>query len=325
MGNLKRNVNRFFLRNRDKGIPNLILWVMAINLVVYVLSMFGLRETVYGFLCYNSNAILHGQIWRLVTFMFVDAVGYSSRSLGLLFFVMFLYVFYWISRALESIWGSFRFNRYYFSGILLTSLTALLVRVIAGQDYIMVTPYYINISLFLAVACLLPEERVLLFFIIPIKMRILALIDVGMVILELAQEYYALHSVYPAGRLIALLCTAPAIALLNFLLFLRGDVRNLSPRFAGRRVRKRDFVKTDARFTDEDRRRAEFRRKTEQPNADWAKNYRSADGEKPYHHKCTVCGRTDTSCPGLEFRYCSKCKGYFCYCIDHINNHTHIQ
>ena len=189
----------------------------------------------------------------------------------------------------------------------------------------MVTPYYINISLFLAAACLLPEERVLLFFIIPIKMRILALIDVGMVILELAQEYYALHSVYPAGRLIALLCVAPLVALLNFLLFLRGDVRNLSPRFAGRRVRKRDFVQTDARFTDEDRRRAEFRRKTEQPNADWAKNYRSADGEKPYHHKCTVCGRTDTSCPGLEFRYCSKCKGYFCYCIDHINNHTHIQ
>ena len=170
---------------------------------------------------------------------------------------MFLYVFYWISRTLESIWGSFRFNRYYFSGILLTSLTALLVRVIAGQDYIMVTPYYINISLFLAAACLLPEERVLLFFIIPIKMRILALIDVGMVILELAQEYSALHSVYPAGRLIALLCVAPVIALLNFLLFLRGDVRNLSPRFAGRRVRKRDFVKTDARFTDEDRRRAD--------------------------------------------------------------------
>ena len=186
-------------------------------------------------------------------------------------------------------------------------------------------PYYINLSLFLAAACLIPEQRVLVFFIVPVKMRIMALVNLVLVVLELAQRYYLFHTALPAGLLAAMLCVAPLAALLNFLLFLRGDVRNLSPRFAGRRVRKRDFVKTDARFTDEDRRRAESRRKTEQPNADWAKNYRSADGEKPYHHKCTVCGRTDTSCPGLEFRYCSKCKGYFCYCIDHINNHTHIQ
>lgn len=325
MGNLKRNVNRFFLRNRDKGIPNLMLWVTVINLVVYVLSMFGLREAVYGFLCYDGNAILHGQIWRLVTFMFTYAVGYSTQSLGLLFFVLFLYFYYWIGQALENFWGSFRFNCYYFSGILLTSLIALLVRVIAGRDYVSVTPYYINLSLFLAVATLIPEERVLLFFVIPIKMRIMALINVGMVILELVQNYSALHSLYPTGWLISLLCAAPVIALLNYLFYLGGSVHNLFPHWK-RHTQPRSFVnQTDARFTDEDRRRAEFRRKTEQPNADWAANYRSADGEKPYHHKCTVCGRTDTSCPGLEFRYCSKCKGYFCYCIDHINNHTHIQ
>ena len=44
-----------------------------------------------------------------------------------------------------------------------------------------------------------------------------------------------------------------------------------------------------------------------------------------YTHKCTVCGRTDVSNPELEFRYCSKCNGYYCYCSDHINNHSHIQ
>ena len=44
-----------------------------------------------------------------------------------------------------------------------------------------------------------------------------------------------------------------------------------------------------------------------------------------YTHRCTVCGRTDVSDPELEFRYCSRCKGYYCYCQDHINNHTHIQ
>ena len=47
--------------------------------------------------------------------------------------------------------------------------------------------------------------------------------------------------------------------------------------------------------------------------------------QAPYTHKCTVCGRTDVSNPELEFRYCSRCRGYYCYCQDHINNHTHIQ
>ena len=61
------------------------------------------------------------------------------------------------------------------------------------------------------------------------------------------------------------------------------------------------------------------------PNPNWAKGYQSKTGERPYRHKCTVCGRTDTDYPNLEFRYCSKCNGYYCYCMDHINNHVHIQ
>ena len=79
---------------------------------------------------------------------------------------------------------------------------------------------------------------------------------------------------------------------------------------------------------DERKRRAEFRRASapkQQPNPNWAQNYQNRAGERPYRHKCLVCGRTDTEYPDLEFRYCSKCKGYCCYCIDHINNHVHIQ
>ena len=46
--------------------------------------------------------------------------------------------------------------------------------------------------------------------------------------------------------------------------------------------------------------------------------------EKGYHHKCAVCGRTDTDYPDLQFRYCSKCAGYHCFCSDHIFNHVHF-
>ena len=68
-----------------------------------------------------------------------------------------------------------------------------------------------------------------------------------------------------------------------------------------------------------------FSQKKQKPNPNWAKDYRSKSGEQPYRHKCTVCGRTDTTHPDLEFRYCSRCNGYYCYCIDHINDHPHIQ
>ena len=47
--------------------------------------------------------------------------------------------------------------------------------------------------------------------------------------------------------------------------------------------------------------------------------------EAPYTHRCTVCGRTDVSNPELEFRYCSRCKGYYCYCQEHINSHAHVE
>ncbi|MBQ1730064.1 MAG: hypothetical protein II036_06940 [Oscillospiraceae bacterium] len=46
--------------------------------------------------------------------------------------------------------------------------------------------------------------------------------------------------------------------------------------------------------------------------------------QKGYRHKCEVCGRTDAEYPDLEFRYCSRCSGYHCYCMDHINNHVHV-
>ncbi len=46
---------------------------------------------------------------------------------------------------------------------------------------------------------------------------------------------------------------------------------------------------------------------------------------KPYRHKCAVCGKTDTDYPGLDFRYCSRCEGYRCFCEEHINSHVHFK
>ena len=69
-----------------------------------------------------------------------------------------------------------------------------------------------------------------------------------------------------------------------------------------------------------------FRRKPKQPKViPFQSGQKPQEPQQSYNHRCTVCGRTDVSNPELEFRYCSKCKGYYCYCQDHINNHVHIQ
>ena len=140
----------------------------------------------------------------------------------------------------------------------------------------------------------------MLFFIIPLKMKYLAWFYFVITILQVV------FTSFPYNLF-------PIFALLNYFLFFGSSILGILPDFMQPRSgsRKKAF--------------GDFGRKKEKPNPNWADGYRSKSGEKPYRHKCTVCGRTDTDYPNLEFRYCSKCNGYYCYCIDHINNHAHIQ
>ena len=108
----------------------------------------------------------------------------------------------------------------------------------------------------------------------------------------------------------------PLVPLIYFAIFVGSDIRGLLPDAFTRTKTQKNF----RNYQSQQRARAR-----QQGNPNWANSYQSSTGEKPYRHKCTVCGRTDVTNPELEFRYCSKCKGYYCYCMDHINNHVHIQ
>lgn len=306
MGNLKRNANRFLFKHRNKGIPNLMLYVGIGNIVVYVVYLIMRLKgiDVEILLSFNAERILSGQVWRLFTYPFTFIFDYSF----LFFKVIALYFYYWIGKVLENNWGTLKLNLFYFCGLLLMDIAGVLLYVFAGIP-VLITASYINMSLFLAVATLIPEQRVLLFMIIPIKMRWMALVDIVLTVYSVIRSV-SVFSVLGGNMVwfaLIVFGTAPLISLINYLLFFGRDVKNL---FGSHRIYQTRPKKPKPEAT---------------PNPDWAKNYRSASGEKPYRHKCTVCGRTDTDCPDLEFRYCSKCAGYFCYCIDHINNHTHIQ
>ena len=198
---------------------------------------------------------------------------------------------------MENIWGTCKFNIFYLTGIVMMDIYCLLF---GGQADV----YYLNMGLFLSYATLYPDAQFLLMFIIPVRAWIFALLDLVLII------YGLFVYSFPANLF-------PVVALANYFLFFGKDVLNVIP-MSWRANARRLFRKKPSKKSAPKAKPIPF------PSAG---SYEAtvAQPKAPYTHKCTVCGRTDVSNPELEFRYCSKCRGYYCYCQDHINNHVHIQ
>ena len=305
MKNLRIQFNRFCYKNRDKGIPNLMLYIVLGNALVYLFTMTSGNYVVYNTLCFNRELILQGQVWRLFSYVFTS---FSVTSNLLLVAVSYL-CYFSLGRAIESSWGTFRFNLYYLSGVLMMDLFAMAFGgiLIPSGSYLYDFStlyngmgYYLNLSLFLGYATLHPDAQFLLFFIIPVRAWIFGLLDLALTLYEVYSLTFPLFC-FPHNLF-------PLIAILNYLLFFGKDVLNLLPPSWRMRVKGGKAVPRPKviRF----------------PGAQQA-----ATGTKSeaYTHRCTVCGRTDVTNPELEFRYCSRCKGYYCYCIDHINHHNHVE
>lgn len=316
MGNLKRDYNRFIYKHRNKGIPNLMTWICVANAVVFVLHYL-FKVNVVAYLFCSPWLIMRGEVWRLFSYIFTFSCEHSFFGSGFLGGILSIAFYYWIGKLLENVWGTLRFNFFYLTGILLQNLYVMLIYWIFGYSGGF-TAHYLNMAMFISVATLIPDQWIRLLAIIPAKMKWAAWLDLGVTAYYIGKNLSDIFSVITANTshaLIAGACLAalsPLVALLNYVLHFGADVVSIFP----------DWMKPKRQ---KHGRNANYSNTRPAPNPDWAKNYRSSSGEKPYRHKCTVCGRTDTSCPDLEFRYCSKCKGYFCYCIDHINNHTHVQ
>lgn len=286
MKHLRQRIARFILRNRDKGIPNLMLWIMGISAFVYFLDLADPSSLFVNLLCFDRYAILHGQVWRLVTFVFTSLCGQN------LFWAVIAFLFYYqAGAALEKTWGRLRFNLYYLTGVIAS--------VVGGLVLGSASASYLNLSLFLGFATLFPDSIFRLFFFIPIRARWLGLIDLLLQLLQLLQ-----FSRFPYNLL-------PLFVLANYLLYFGKDVLNLLP------------MSWSVNLSRLFRKRPKTAPKSKASTVDAYLAYTAAP-KGPYMHRCTVCGRTDADNPDLEFRYCSRCKGYQCYCIDHINNHEHI-
>lgn len=276
------------------AIPNLTTYIIVGYIIGYALEIFELftKISVLRWLTLNPYEIFHnGQIWRIFTWVITPPSDFSIFTLVMLFF------YFSIGRNLESTLGVFRYNVYIFSGIIMTTIGVLIlygVSVLTGNfmnQFLfaaysdqLITTYYLMLSIFLAFAVCYPNLRILLYFIIPIKMKWLAIFD-G-VLLVGSFIYYLLNG-------FTIVCVLIVISMLNFLIFFFStrNYRRISPQ--------------------EIHRKQEFKRKIQPaPNIT--------------RHKCAICGRTEETNPELTFRFCSKCNGNYEYCQDHLFSHEHV-
>lgn len=287
---LEKKFGRFAIHN----LMNYIIVLYALGYVIYNFA----PNFYYSYLSLDPTAILHGQIWRIITFII-----YPPSS-GLIYFLLSMYLYYSIGRTLEYQWGAFCFNLYFFTGVLLHVAAAFICQYAFGANLgIYFGTYYLNYSLFFAFAATNPDLQFLLFFIIPIKAKWLALIDGIYFAATIAAGFLSTH--LPLNILTALLQMGiiphPAVAVMavvslgNFVIFffsMKGMHRYTVHEMARRRAYTHKVQRAQRPVTT---------------------------------HKCAICGRTEKDGDDLVFRFCSKCNGSYEYCQEHLFTHEHVK
>lgn len=170
---LQRKLGRY-------AIPNLMLYIVAGMAIVFVIDMIVAPMTGFsasGLFAFSKPQILRGQVWRLVTFVLIPP-SYSP-----LWLVFTLYLYWIFGSGLQQQWGSFRFNLFYLCGVVGSA--------IAGMITGYTTNAYLNMSLLLAFAMIYPDFQMVLFFILPVKIKWLALIDAALLLLMLITGTWA--------------------------------------------------------------------------------------------------------------------------------------
>ena len=282
--NFLNKIERKFGRYAIHNLTKYMIGCYAIGyILLYAGNLFGFSIT--GYLTLSPYHILHGQIWRIVSWLLIP-----PPTSNLVFVLIMLLFYYSLGETLERTWGAFRYNVYILGGVLFTVIGAFLLYFMMGANpflsmaYSMAfSTYYINLSIFLAFAANYPDMQVLFMMIIPMKMKWLAVLDIAYLLYDMVKGGWGIRTVILAS-------------LLNFIIYFLStrNYQRISPK--------------------EIHRKQQFQR---------AVHPKMAPGVTK--HKCAVCGRTEKDGDDLEFRFCSKCNGNYEYCQDHLFTHKHIQ
>ncbi len=280
---LERKFGRF-------AIPNIIRTILTGQAIVLFAS-FILGKSLSPYLWFDKSLILSGEVWRLFTFILVP------DSSDVFMFMLFVLIYSSIGNSLEQMLGTFRMNVYYF-----TSLIA-----VVGVAFVFNLPgffpltTYINMSLFLAFASLVPNATFLLYFIIPFKAKYLLVFYFVLIGLDIFSGGFNF------GSFIFILASLLGYILVVAIPILRGQhlrFRGTKGQQVFRQAQKQGHSKP---------------RTTARPAV------QKQDPIQVAFHRCHVCGKTELDDPEMEFRYCSKCNGNYEYCMDHLKDHTHVE
>lgn len=260
-----------------------------------------INPAIVDFLTLNPYLILHGQIWRLVTWILIP-----PSSLDLLTIVMLMF-YYSVGTNLERTWGTFYYNVYLLMGMLFTIIGSFLIMGISyipgfrryyemrtilygTETYFLLvarsfSTYFVNMSIFLGFAATFPDVQVLLMFIIPIKVKWMGIVYAVLLGMQFLQSDIV-------GKIII------GASLLNFVLFFLMTRSGIGMRISPRQVKRRH---------------------------DYNREVKRAKPASVAKHKCAICGKNSEDNPEAEFRFCSKCNGNYEYCQDHLFTHTHVK
>ncbi len=278
------------------AIPNLTIYIIGLYVIGYILNYISVGgSSLLEYLVLNPCLVLKGQVWRLVSWFVVP-----SGSFGILTIITLMF-YYFVGTNMERTLGTFRYNIFILGGVLFVILASFLsmfvyyaffgvsgdslVRLMQGLS-LSFNFYYIQTTIFMAFALCYPNVQVLLYFVIPVKIKYLGIFYAAMNVIDIVISIIGQN--YPEVFVLLL-----QFVNLGLFYLQTGRANHLKPR--------------------EVKRRTEYQKHTKivPPGVT--------------RHKCAVCGRTEQDDPNLEFRFCSKCNGNYEYCQDHLFTHQHIK
>ena len=320
--------NKIIRKLDNYAVPYLYSIILVCAILGYVIR-YSTPQLYLNLLLIPHKVVLDHQYWRLFTWIFTNP--FQLGGLMIIFLPINLFFYFSLGRALENYWGRFLYNLYVFGGMLLINIVVVLsgyyryvwspnaanniqIDLIRNNDTYaaMGVTRLMFMSIFLAFAVVGGEQEVLMYFVIPVKMKWLAIVDL------LYIAYYICCGTYFL-KFIAL------ATLINFGIYFFLNKKDYVPD-ASTLKRRRQFEKAKKSRRSKHS-KAEY-------NPDGTIKFRDANGIIPPGfgnpdsisiHKCAVCGLTEKDNPNIEFRFCSKCNGNYEYCSNHLYTHQHIQ
>jgi hypothetical protein len=171
--------------------PGLFKYLTFLGVIAYALQW--PNRNMVAMLDFDRAKILSGEVWRLFTFLLVPMGMRAFSPLGVFFLFFAVQIAFMVSDSLEEAWGTTRTTLY-----ILVGWMGLLISQFVFVPFSLASGLLLYSSMFFAFATLYPRVELMLFFILPVQVRILAWLQAIVLLLMILTSPSALVLVFPA-------------------------------------------------------------------------------------------------------------------------------